>query len=84
MLTIANYIRAFIRRRQLVTTARLDLIGELQIEGIDTRDYPDFCDAYVSSAEWTDLGIALTDKQLDQLNEYHPEYVYEAVLEQLY
>ena len=30
-------------------------IQNLEIDGIDTTDYPDFCDAYASYAEWEDV-----------------------------
>ena len=39
-------------------------------------DYPDFVDAYVSFAI-DEEGNILTDEQLDQLAEDHPEWVQE-------
>ena len=42
--------------------------NSIEIEGIDTSDYPDFCDAYISYAEFEN-GIQLDDDQLDVLNE---------------
>ena len=42
-------------------------IDNIEIDGIDTKDYPDFCDAYISSADYD--GKPMTDKQLDELNE---------------
>lgn len=38
------------------------------IDDINTWDYPDFCDAFVSYAEYED-GTPLNDDQLDQLND---------------
>jgi hypothetical protein len=38
-----------------------------KIEDIDRRDYPDFCDAFISYAE-TVAGVPLTDEQLEKLN----------------
>jgi len=43
----------------------------------DDDDYPDFSDAYVSYAEYTD-GTPLTDKELDDFNN---EYGYEIAQE---
>ena len=40
--------------------------ASLEIENVDTRDYPDFCDAIFSSACFKD-GKALDDNQLDKL-----------------
>ena len=42
-------------------------IDNIEIDGIDTKDYPDFCDAYISSADYD--GKPMTDKQLDEINE---------------
>jgi hypothetical protein len=43
-------------------------ISSIEIEDLDPRDYPEFCDAYISYAESVD-GIALTEEQLDILNQ---------------
>ena len=42
-------------------------IDNIEIDGIDTKDYPDFCDAYIVSADYD--GKPMTDEQLDELNE---------------
>jgi hypothetical protein len=58
---------------------------DIEVDGIDTRDYPDFCDAYIESAnveengEWRDV----TDAELDELNEDY-DFVYECVEDYLY
>lgn len=39
----------------------------VKIENIDLRDYPDFCDAFISYAETVD-GVPATDAELDALN----------------
>ena len=53
------------------------------LDGIDTKDYPDFCDAFVVSAEWSDSETPLTDKELDKVNE-DSGLVYELVLKRLF
>ncbi len=50
----------------------------LEVDGIDTKDYPDFCDAYFSKGFFVD-GTELTGDQLDQLGEHHREYLHEKV-----
>jgi hypothetical protein len=56
----------------------------IEIDGIDTSDYPDFCDAYISYAEYTD-GEPLTDEDLDKLNEEESDLINEKIHnEQLY
>ena len=41
------------------------LIKSIIIDGIDRRDYPDFCDAYITYAEWSD-GSPLSDEDLEE------------------
>jgi hypothetical protein len=42
-------------------------IENIEIDGIDTKDYPDFCDAFILSADYD--GKPMTDAQLEQINE---------------
>ena len=42
---------------------------EAEVDGIDPRDYPDFCDSYFASAVWADTGEFLTDEELEQLTD---------------
>jgi len=55
-------------------------IDNIEIDGIDTKDYPDFCDAYICSADYD--GVPMTDEQLDELNE-DGDYVYEHIMDYL-
>jgi|TARA_R110001592_G_scaffold209032_1_gene460175 hypothetical protein len=55
-------------------------IDNIEIDGIDTKDYPDFCDAYISSADYD--GVPMTDEQLDELNE-DGDYVYGHIMDYL-
>lgn len=54
----------------------------IEIDGIDYRDYPDFVDAFISYAEYED-GTELTDSELDVLNE-NSDFVYEQVINKIY
>jgi hypothetical protein len=54
------------------------LIDNVQIDGIDTNDYPDFCDAYIVSADYD--GREMTDDEIELLNDdsdFVSEQVYE-------
>ncbi len=44
----------------------------IEIEGADFSDHPDYVDAYVSYAEHQN-GDVLSDMELDALNENNPE-----------
>ena len=63
----------------------LTKVCDVEVDGIDTRDYPDFCDAFISEAWYKDTnGIReLTETELDWLNEQH-DFVYEQVQKWLF
>ncbi len=57
------------------------LINNIEVDGIDTKDYPDFCDAFIASADYE--GKPMTDEQLAEINEDR-EFVYECVQNHLF
>ena len=56
-------------------------IDNVEIDGIDTNDYPDFCDAYIVSADYN--GVPMTDEQLDEVND-NLDFVYDCVQNHLF
>ncbi|HEY5688555.1 MAG TPA: hypothetical protein VIS27_09655 [Yeosuana sp.] len=62
----------------------LDLITDIEVDGVDTRDYPDFCDGYIASATWSDTLEPLTDDELDDLNQSHGQFVYECIYDSVF
>jgi hypothetical protein len=56
-------------------------LTSIDVDGVDTRDYPDFCDAYICYAELE--GRPLTEVELDEVNEDR-DFVYEHVLNKLF
>jgi len=56
-------------------------IDDIEVEGINSRDYPDFCDAFIVSATYK--GKPMSETQLDRLNE-NKDFVYEQVVNKLY
>ena len=58
-----------------------DLIDNIEIDGIDTNDYPDFTDAFIASADYN--GVNMTDEQLEALNEDY-DFVHDCVYTQLF
>lgn len=83
MFNLLTYVKGLIRARANVNNELLRDITDIEIDGIDMRDAPDFCDAYITYAAWKSTGTELTDKQLDQLNN-HSDYVYEQVINYIY
>ncbi len=56
-------------------------IKDVEVDGIDTSDYPDFCDAYITSAAYK--GREMTDEELDVLNE-DSSYIYDRITDKIY
>jgi hypothetical protein len=55
----------------------------LEVDGVDTRDYPDFVDAYFSAGSFTD-GTELSDDELNQLTDDHGDVLHELVYDSLH
>ena len=61
-------------------------IDDIEIDGVDTRDYPDFCDAYINNM-WLIDGDEVreaTDAELDDINDNERDFVYEQVWDSLF
>tara|TARA_R110002167_G_scaffold284737_2_gene489845 strand:+ start:1303 stop:1488 length:186 start_codon:yes stop_codon:yes gene_type:complete len=56
-------------------------IDNIEIDGINHKDAPDYCDAFISSADYN--GEPMTDAQLDEINE-NGEFVHDCVYNHLY
>ena len=54
----------------------------LEVDGIDTKDYPDFSDAYFCYGEYAD-GTPLTDEALEKLTE-NGDLLYEHIHSAIY
>jgi hypothetical protein len=57
--------------------------ASLSVEGVDPRDYPDFCDAYLIGGLYED-GTELTDEEMDDLNDKYPDIVNEMAFNSLH
>lgn len=56
-------------------------IDNIELDGIDTKDYPDFSDAFIISADIN--GIPMTEEEIEELNE-DGDFVHQAVLDHLF
>jgi len=56
-------------------------ITNVVLDGLDLEDYPDFCDAFIVSADYD--GEPMTDDQIDKLNE-DSDFVYTKIEEFLF
>jgi len=71
-----------------MTKVELDYskVHDIEVDGIDTRDYPDFCDAYIASATIENEDGTFrdaTDDEIEEMNE-DGDFVYEQVENYLY
>ena len=58
-------------------------IDDIEFDGVDYSDYPDFCDVVVVAATWKD-GRDLTEAEIDQLMDEHGDFVYEKLIKKLF
>ena len=56
--------------------------NSLVIDGVDSRDYPDFVDAYVSEGYYLN-GDKISDEDLDKFNSDHSEIAQSMAFETL-
>ena len=61
----------------------IEEVENIEIDGVDSRDYPDFCDAFISSATLISNGRELTDEELEFLTDKYPSLVNEMAYESL-
>ncbi len=51
-------------------------INNIEVDGVDMSDYPDFCDAFIVGGDYN--GEPMTDEQIDLLND-DLDFVHECV-----
>lgn len=56
-------------------------ISNVQVDGINTQDYPDFCDAFICAADYK--GEPMNEEELEWINT-DPDFVYDSTLKQLF
>tara|TARA_B110000503_G_scaffold1491_1_gene1900 strand:- start:485 stop:670 length:186 start_codon:yes stop_codon:yes gene_type:complete len=58
-----------------------DLIDNIELDGIDVTDYPDFSDAYIVFADYD--GEPMTELMLEEINEDY-SFIHDCVYTQLF
>ena len=56
-------------------------IDNIEFDGVDHSDYPDYCDVFITSADYD--GVEMTDEMLDTVKDNF-DFVYEEFMKQLY
>ncbi len=57
-------------------------VVDLEVDGVDPRDYPDFSDAYFSNGCYED-GTPLTDEELERLNDLASDVLWEMAFDRM-
>lgn len=52
-------------------------VEDLEVEGVDPSDYPDFCDAYFSRGFHIKENRELTPEELEELREKYPDILWD-------
>ena len=60
----------------------IDLLDDVEIDGINIGDYPDFCDAFLVGASYK--GRELTEDELEYVQESNPEWFYDKVWDKIH
>ena len=63
-------------------TIDFKLIDNVVVDGIDYKDYPDFCDAYITAADYN--GLPMLDEMIEVLNYDYTDFVLEQVYSRLF
>jgi hypothetical protein len=56
-------------------------VVDVEIDGVDPHDYPDFCDAYFSYATFEGSAQPLSDEELEQLTNENGDVLHEMAYE---
>lgn len=51
------------------------VVTSLEVEGVCSRDYPDFCDAFFAYGVYADTGEILSNEELDELTDQNGDVV---------
>lgn len=60
-------------------------VHDIEFDGVDTNDYPDFCDAYISSATIENEDGTFRDATYEEIEALNDDtaFVYETLLNQI-
>jgi len=62
---------------------KIEEVEDLEVDGVDSGDYPKFCDAYFLRGIHIAENRELTEEECQQLTEDYPEIVNEMAYESL-
>jgi len=70
-------------KEKVMATLNGRKVIDIEVDGVDSRDYPDFADAYFSYACYED-GTKLTDEELVKLADQNGDVLFDKAYENLH
>jgi len=70
-------------KEKVMATLNGRKVVDIEVDGVDSRDFPDFSDAYFSYACYED-GTPLTEQELDKLADQNGDILYEKAYDSLH
>jgi hypothetical protein len=59
-------------------------VTDVEVDGVDQKDYPDFVMAFIESAKFVSSGKELKEDELEKLQEENADLFFEDIMEQIY
>ena len=59
-------------------------VTDVEVDGVDQNDYPDFVMAFIESAKFVSSGKELKEDELEKLQEENADLFFEDIMEQIY
>ena len=81
IVTISDFIKG--SKHEDYQLDNLEVV-DVEIDGVDMNDYPDFIDAYIESAKFELSGKELNEVQLENLKEQNIDMFYEDVMDKVH
>jgi len=75
---------SFLRRVHAQSAFDVKDLVDIQVEGVDAKDYPKFTDAYITHAFNKKTNKELTEKELDYLNDNYSDFIHEQAHESVF
>ena len=60
---------------------KIEDVNSLKIEGVEPKDYPDFCDAFFASGRHIKKDRELTENELNELTDKYPDVLNQMAFE---
>ena len=81
IVTISDFIKG--SKHEDYQLDNLEVV-DVEIDGVDMHDYPNFIDAYIESAKFESSGKELSEVQLEKLKEQNIDEFYQDVMDKVY